>query len=146
MKQEFPTLDTLFSFFVFITIVILAAYMAVRISTQGIMFMQHVQSGLYFDQEFMDVHSRRALHSIAEVIILIKAYRILVSYLNTHHVAIKYIVEISIIAPAIELVFASDMHSMATNITFAIFGLANLVLYLMYYGPAGKKVTISSKR
>lgn len=109
--------------------------MAVRIGTQAIMFLEHVQAGLYFDQEFMDEHSRRALHSIAEVIILIKAYRILVSYLKTHHVSIEYIVEISIVASAIELLFAADMHHLGTNIIFAAFGLSNLILYLYFFGP-----------
>lgn len=134
MKDAVPILDSVFSFFVFITILILACYMAVRIGTQGIIFFEHVQAGLYFDQDFMDVHSKRALHSIAEVIILIKAYRILVSYLKTHHVSIEYIVEISIVASAIELVFATDLHSLGTNVVIAIFGVVNLIVYLFFFG------------
>lgn len=112
----------------------LAAYMTVRIGTQAIMFVTHIQQGLYLDADFMDTYSRRALHAIAEILILIKAYRILVSYLRTHHISVEYIVEISIIASAIELLFASEMHSVYTQIIFAGFGLSNLVIYLYFFG------------
>lgn len=97
--------------------------------------MGHVVDGMYFDVEFMDQHSKRALHSIAEVIILIKAYRILISYVRTHHVSVEYIVEISIITSAVELLFAADTHSWVTNVVFGVYGLANLILYLHYYAP-----------
>ena len=113
----------------------LAAYMVVRIGTQAIMFFQHVILGQYLNMEFMDEHSKRTLHAIAEVLILIKAYRILVSYLRTHHISVEYIVEISIIASAIELLFAADTHSVFTQAIFAVFGLSNLVIYLYFFGP-----------
>jgi uncharacterized membrane protein (DUF373 family) len=135
MEQYKSVFDKIFSFFVLLTIMFLAAYMAVRIGTQGMMFFEHVMMGKYLDMEFMDEHSRRAMHSIAEVLILIKAYRILMSYLRTHHISVEYIVEISIIASAIELLFASDVHTLGTQIVFAAFGLSNLVIYLYFFGP-----------
>lgn len=133
-KDPYCKLDTIFSFFVLVTILLLALYMAVRITTQGMMFFDHLIAGRYLDMDFMDEHSKRALHAIAEVLILIKAYRILRSYLLTHHVSVEYIVEISIIASAIEFVFAFDAHTMATNAILALFGIANLVIYLHYFG------------
>jgi len=135
MSDYTCTLDKLFSLFVLATIVLLAGYMTVRIGTQAIMFAEHVAMGNYLDMEFMDEHSRRALHSIAEVLILIKAYRILVSYLKTHHISVEYIVEISIIASAIELLFAADTHNVYTQAIFAVFGLSNLIIYLYFFGP-----------
>lgn len=135
MKDLTPTLDTIFSLFVLATICLLASYMTVRIGTQAMMFFDHVAMGKYLDMEFMDDHSKRALHAIAEVLILIKAYRILVSYLKTHHISVEYIVEISIIASAIELLFAADTHSVYTQAIFAVFGLANLLVYLYFFGP-----------
>lgn len=135
MKDYTRSLDKLFSFFVLVTIILLASYMAVRITTQAIMFLDHVQAGLYMDVDFMDHHSKRALHAIAEVLILIKAYRILMSYLRTHHISVEYIVEISIIASAIELLFAGDMHDISTQVVFAVFGLSNLLVYLHFFGP-----------
>lgn len=71
-------------------------------------------------------------HDIAYIIVLIKAYRIVLFYLQTEHVSIKYIVEISIIAPAIELIFASQVHSWWLNVLFAVFGVANLIIYLQF--------------
>ena len=127
--------DKIFSFFVLVTICMLAAYMAVRIGTQGMMFYEHVMMGQYMDMEFMDEHSKRALHAIAEVLILIKAYKILISYLRTHHISVEYIVEISIIASAIELLFAADTHSVYTQAIYAVFGLSNLIIYLYFFGP-----------
>lgn len=135
MSDYTCTLDKLFSLFVLATIVLLAGYMTVRIGTQTMMFVDHVQAGLYMDMDFMDQHSKRALHAIAEVLILIKAYRILVSYLKTHHISVEYIVEISIIASAIELLFAADTHSVYTQAIFAVFGLCNLIIYLYFFGP-----------
>lgn len=134
ISASLSKLDKLFSFFVLLAIILLAAYMLVRITTQGITFVEHVVSGMYLDMAFMDSHSKRALHAIAEVLILIKAYRILRSYLTTHHISVEYIVEISIIAAAIEFVFAFDAHNAVTNALLGAFGLANLIIYLHYFG------------
>ena len=135
MQSNFTKLDKIFSSFVVMAIVLLGAYMLVRIVTQGYMFIEHVSLGMYFDMDFMELHSKRALHAIAEVIVLIKAYRILISYVHTHHVSVEYIVEISIIASAVELLFAMDTHSVSTSIVLGVFGLANLFFYLHYFGP-----------
>lgn len=72
------------------------------------------------------------LHSIAIIIVVLKAYRVLVFYLDTLHVSIKYIVEISIIAPAIELIFAPQEQELWLTAILGTFALANLVIYLFY--------------
>lgn len=73
------------------------------------------------------------LHFIAFTIVSVKAYSILISYAKTHHLNLKFLVEIAIIASAIELLFNSHAYSLPILIVFAAFGLINLVLYLMYY-------------
>ena len=70
------------------------------------------------------------LHFIAFTIVLIKAYRILVSYAQLQHINIKYLVEIAIIAPAIEILFNFHAYSLEILILFAGFGIANLVVYV----------------
>lgn len=75
----------------------------------------------------------RMLYSVAIVVILVKAYRLLLFYMQTHHVSIKYIVEIAIIAPAIELIFVPDGRSDVLNIVYAVFSLANLIIYVKYF-------------
>jgi uncharacterized membrane protein (DUF373 family) len=72
------------------------------------------------------------LHSIAIVIVVLKAYRVLLFYLETLHISIKYIVEISIIAPAIELIFAPQGQQLWLTAILGLFALANLVIYLFY--------------
>lgn len=52
-------LDKLFSFFVLLAIVVLALYMGVRITTQTMMFADHLFAGRYLDMDFMDEHSKR---------------------------------------------------------------------------------------
>jgi len=78
------------------------------------------------------------LHDIALLVVLVKAYRILLYYYREHHISIKYIVEISIIAPAIELLFAPTNHDLFTNMLFATFSIANLVLYLLFFKTLAK--------
>jgi uncharacterized membrane protein (DUF373 family) len=73
------------------------------------------------------------LHTIAFTIVLVKAYKILIAYAETRHINIKFLVEIAIIAPTIELIFNTRDYALETNILFASFALANLVAYLFFY-------------
>lgn len=80
-----------------------------------------------------DLDINRMLYSVAIVIILVKAYRLLLFYMQTHHVSIKYIVEIAIIAPAIELIFVPSGRGDTLNIIYAVFSLASLFIYVQYF-------------
>lgn len=73
------------------------------------------------------------LHTIAFTIVLVKAYKILICYAQTRHVNIKFLVEMAIVAPTIELVFNISKYDLNTNILFAVFAFANLVAYLFFY-------------
>lgn len=73
------------------------------------------------------------LHTIAFTIVLVKAYKILISYAETQHINLKFLVEIAIIAPTIELLFNSQSYALSVNIVFAAFALCNLMLYLYFY-------------
>lgn len=80
------------------------------------------------------------LHTIAFTIVLVKAYKILISYAEKRHVSIKYLIEIAIIAPTIEIVFNSTKYSVEENALFAVFAFANLLAYLFFY-PTIKHVS-----
>lgn len=80
------------------------------------------------------------LHTIAFTIVLVKAYKILISYAQKRHVSIKYLVEISIIAPTIEIVFNSQKYPIEFNIFFGVFAFLNLIAYLHFY-PTIKHVS-----
>jgi uncharacterized membrane protein (DUF373 family) len=73
------------------------------------------------------------LHTIAFTIVLVKAYKILIAYAETRHINVKYLVEIAIIAPTIELIFNSRSYALEINILFALFAFCNLVAYLFFY-------------
>jgi uncharacterized membrane protein (DUF373 family) len=73
------------------------------------------------------------LHKIAFTIVLVKAYKILIAYAQTRNISIKYILEMAIVAPTIELVFNVRNYSMEVSILFACFAFANLIAYLFFY-------------
>lgn len=77
--------------------------------------------------------SRLLLHAAALLLVLLKALRILVSYLVTYHVRLHHIVEIAVIASVLEIVFAYDRHSIAVDILFASFAIVNLLILVFFY-------------
>lgn len=96
-----------------------------------VFFLFNLVINLFRSLPSLDIN--QALYSVAIVIILVKAYRILLFYMNKHHVSIKYIVEIAIIAPAIELIFVPGGRSLELNIVYAVFSLGSLLIYVMYF-------------
>lgn len=84
-------------------------------------------------RDIAHVTTVEVLHSVAVVVILVKAYRILLFYMESHHLSVKYLVEIAIIAPSVELIFTPHNRSMELNILFAVFALANLIVYAFFY-------------
>lgn len=86
-------------------------------------------------QGFSHYSPGNVLHDAALLIVIVKAYKVMLYYYKRHRVSIKYIVEISIIAPAIELVFASGAggYSLWISILFGVFGVANLIIYIFFY-------------
>lgn len=73
------------------------------------------------------------LHDIAYAIILIKAYLVLISYADTKHINPKFVLEIGIIAPIIELVFNSWSYDTTTMMFMGVFAVALAVIYLYFY-------------
>lgn len=73
------------------------------------------------------------LHTITFTFVLVKAYKILISFAQTRHINIKFLIEIAIIGPTIEIIFNLKNHSVELNILLAVFAFANLVAYLYFY-------------
>lgn len=118
-KIAITVANTVVSFLIFITILLLIFYMGYRVYLIAL-------DVIYFEVQ-------KILHNIAFLIVLIKAYKLLLFYLERHHVSIKYIMEIAIIASTVEIIFANSTHDLSTNILFAFFSIANLVVYLYFY-------------
>lgn len=87
--------------------------------------------GIY--QGFSNYSPGNVLHDTALLIVIIKAYKVLLYYYRSQQVSLKYIVEISIIAPAIEIAFAAGEQALWLTVLLAAYGTANLVIYLLYY-------------
>ena len=73
------------------------------------------------------------LHTIAFTIVLVKAYKILIAYAETRHINLKFLVEIAIIAPTIELLFNPKHYEGSVAILMAAFAFCNLIAYLHFY-------------
>ncbi len=121
-------LNRFFSLVVFIVILLLASYTAIALWIGSQEIFVHLFSGIGGEERQL-----RILHAVARTVVVLKAYRILVSYLRSHHVAVKYMLEIAFIACVVELLFAYDLHDFETKIIFAVFGLVGLGLYLYFY-------------
>lgn len=73
------------------------------------------------------------LHTIAFTIVLVKAYKILVAFAEVRYFNLKFLIEIAIIAPIIELLFNSKQYPIEMNILLAAFALLSLTAYLLFY-------------
>lgn len=73
------------------------------------------------------------LHTITFTFVLVKAYKILISFAQTRHINIKFLIEIAIIAPTIEIIFNLNQHTLETNILLGVFALSNLIIYVIFY-------------
>jgi len=126
----------LVSLFVFIIIVVLLLFMLTKAG--------FVIYSIFTKDFFSSSVNEEILHEIAFAIVLVKAYKILIYYLKSHHLNIKFLVEIAIIAPTIELIFHVNKNSIWVNCIYAFFAIFNLLIYLYYYDKL-KKIADSYK-
>ncbi len=77
-------------------------------------------------------HNEELLDWIVFYIVMIKAYKILVSYARHHHVSIRYVTELVIIACFVEFIFERQMSDVFRALLGTV-GLGSLFLYLNYY-------------
>lgn len=78
------------------------------------------------------VLTEEILSVVTIILVLVKSFKILVEYSKHHHIQIRDLVEIAIIALLMEVVFNFTIHSMAINWLFAIFGTTLLIVYAMF--------------
>lgn len=72
------------------------------------------------------------LSVVTIILVLVKSFKILVEYSKHHHIQIKDLVEIAIIALLMEVVFNFWIHSMQINWLFAVFGATLLIIYAAF--------------
>lgn len=75
------------------------------------------------------VLAEQILNVVTFLLVFVKSFKILKSYSLHHHIEIKDLLEISIIALLMEVVFNFGIHSMGLNILFSILGVVLIILY-----------------
>jgi uncharacterized membrane protein (DUF373 family) len=85
---------------------------------------------LFFEHKEAPIE--QMLHAIAVTLIFVKAYKILTSYYLDHHISIKFLVEIAIIACTVEVLFNAKNMELPLLIVLALFGMANTIVYLLF--------------
>ena len=90
------------------------------------------QQGLAEVWEMSIILTEEILSVVTIILVLVKSFKILVEYSKHHHIQIKDLVEIAIIALLMEVVFNFGIHSMAINWLFAVFGTGLLIVYAMF--------------
>lgn len=77
-------------------------------------------------------HDAEMLDWIVFFIIMIKAYKVLVSYTKHQHINIRYVTELVIITCFLEFIFEQDLPEHIRMILGAV-GMGSLFLYLYFY-------------
>ena len=90
------------------------------------------QAGLAVVGKMSITLTEEILSVVTIILVLVKSFKILVWYSKHHHIAIKDLVEIAIIALIMEVVFNFWVHSLAINWLFAVFGIGLLIVYAMF--------------
>ncbi|MEZ4200412.1 MAG: phosphate-starvation-inducible PsiE family protein [Candidatus Paceibacterota bacterium] len=149
MDRSVPFLSACVSFVAFITTLTLVVYMLIAFIT-GVFDI----ATLMFDTVFLSPNERQSilnglngefLHNIAVLLILMKAYRILVEYMRYHHIDIKFMVEITVIACALELLFNSSLYSAHMQLVLLGLSVSFLALYVFKYDTLVKAMKDSQK-
>lgn len=142
MGSFIKVLNFCVSFVAFITASALVLFMLVGFVTgiydivlimMDTVFMEPIERQLVFNTV-----NTEFLHTIAVLIILMKAYRILVEYMRYHHIDIKYIVEIGIIACVLELLFNYGDYSEDMRLIMLGLGIGFLSVYAFRYDTLKK--------
>ena len=141
MKEEQKVINFtnhIVSTYVFWIIVLLVTYMMINllrgIASFILVNIDAITSGEFFAlTAAQDAGETKILHAIAVTLVLVKAYRILIEYMKSHHINIKVLVEICIISSFIEVIFNYAGHSIWLSVMFGVFGLVNLLVYVIFY-------------
>lgn len=145
MEKTVPFLDGCISFVSFVTAATLVVYMLVVIVTGTYDVGHTIVDTVFMEsgerQTLFNVLNAEFLHNIAVLLILMKAYKILVEYMRFHHIDIKFMVEIVIIASVLELLFNYNTYGDEMRYILSALAVTFLGLYVFGY----KQLQQSSK-
>lgn len=137
MERTVPFLNGCISFVAFVTAATLVVYMLIVIVTGTFDV-----GATMLDTVFMDPAERQALfnvlnsdflHNIAVLLILMKAYKVLVTYMKYRHINIKFMVEVAIVASVLELLFNYKSYSIEMRYILLALAITFLGFYVFGY-------------
>ncbi len=137
MDRTVPFLNWCVSFVVFITTLTLVMYMVIAFAIGVFDVVQLMRETILLEpgerQLIFKTLNSDFLHNIAILIVLMKAYRILVEYMRHHHIDLKYMVEITIIACVLELLFNFQHYTADMRLVLLGLGVTFLGIYAFRY-------------
>lgn len=116
--------DKLVSLVILLVMLRLVLYM---LSSLFIAFQQMLVGEIWLSD-----HDAEMLDWVVFFIVMLKAYKVLVSYTKHQHISIRYITELVIITCFLEFIFEQDLSDQFRIILGAV-GLGSLFLYLYFY-------------
>lgn len=149
MERTVPFLNGCISFVAFVTAATLVVYMLVVIVTGTVDVSNTIYQTVFMEPSERTITfnflNAKFLHNVAVLLILMKAYRVLVEYMRHHHIDIKFMVEITIIASVLELLFNFRNYDMDMLYVFAALAISFLGLYVFGYKTLKVSTTDSQK-
>jgi len=137
MERSVPFLNGCISFVVFVTAVTLVLYMLITFITGVYDVAQLMINTVFLEpahrQYILNGLNAEFLHNIAILLILMKAYRVLVEYMRYHHIDLKFMVEITIIACVLELLFNYQKYTADMRWILFLLGFSFLAIYAFKY-------------
>ena len=76
--------------------------------------------------------AEKFLNTVTFILVLVKSFKILISYSKNHHISVKDLLEISIIGLLMEVVFNFWLHNMAINWLSAVLAVFLVVIYAYF--------------
>ncbi len=95
-------------------------------------FKNHTISEINNFSELGIILAEQLLNIVTFILVLVKSFKILWEYAKHQHIEIKALVEISIIALLMEVVFNFGIHSMEINWLFAVLWVTLLLIYVSF--------------
>jgi len=117
-------IDKLVSLIILLVMLRLVLYM---LSNLFIAFQQ-----ILIGEVWLSGHDAEVLDWVVFFIVMLKAYKVLVSYTKHQHISIRYVTELVIITCFLEFIFEQDLDDHFRIILGAV-GLGSLFLYLYFY-------------
>ncbi|MBU1044583.1 MAG: hypothetical protein KJ915_09350 [Candidatus Omnitrophica bacterium] len=114
----------------------------------GILNFAHDISRMINTRDFGNFHPQSLiwLEVVATIIILLKAYKVLMSYVKNHHLMLKDLLEITFTASWLELLFNASKYELDMKIIFLVLGLSSILIYLIFYSKITSINELSHKK